>query len=66
MTSSDDVINAHVRAHALLIAAAGEVPTERHLQAYRDALQGLVRLARNEYALGMVLDMRQVAAALKD
>jgi hypothetical protein len=66
MTSSDDVINALSRAHALVVASPGEVPTERHLHSYREALHALVRLARNEYALGMVQDMRQVDAAMKD
>lgn len=60
MTSSDDVIEIHVAAHCTLIAAAGEVPTERHLQTYREALQALVKLARSEYALGVAQDLERV------
>lgn len=64
--NSDKVIEMHVSVHCALIAATGEVPTERHRQVYRDALQSLIRLARSEYALSVARDMEQVAAALKD
>ncbi len=63
---SDKIIEMHVSAHCTLIAAAGEVPTERHRQTYREALRSLVRLARSEYALSVTRDMEQVAAVMKD
>jgi hypothetical protein len=63
--NSDDAIEMQVNIHCLMIAAAGEVPTEQHRQAFRKTLQSLAQLVRSEYILSVTRDMEQAAAALK-
>lgn len=64
--TSDDIIEMHVAVHAALIVAAGGQATEHERNTCREALQALVKLTRNEYALGLTRDMCRVQEALKD
>ena len=64
--NSDDAIEMHVDIYCIMIAAAGEVPTEQHRQAFRSALRSLEQLIRSEYAFSVTRDMEQIAAVMKD
>ncbi len=64
--NSDDAIEAFTEAHCMMIRAIGTEPTEAQRNTYREGLRVLVKLARNEYALGIAKDAEQVGRALKD